>query len=209
MPEGDNPADGKQDGAGAPQAGDPPKPGKTFTQDELDAIVTDRLRRAVPKDYEELKAKAAKADEAEEAKKSELQKAKDEAKAAKDASAERESRANAKLRRAAILEEAGKQKAIDGDVVVALLTSDATITVDDDGNVAGVTEAVKKLLKDKPVLVAQAGGRPEFGGNDPKSNLEKIAKLERDAQDPKLSHRERSELYAEARRLKLSGSTGS
>ena len=51
--------------------------GKTFTQAELDAIVSDRLKRDRAKyaDYEELKAKAGKLDEIEEASKSELQKA--------------------------------------------------------------------------------------------------------------------------------------
>jgi len=55
--------------------------GRTFTQAELDAILTDRLARERAKypDYEALKAKAAKYDEAEEASKSELQKAQDRA----------------------------------------------------------------------------------------------------------------------------------
>lgn len=50
---------------------------KTFTQAELDAIVSDRLKRDRAKyaDYEELKAKAGKLDKIEEASKSELQKA--------------------------------------------------------------------------------------------------------------------------------------
>ena len=50
---------------------------RTFTQSELDAIVTERLRRDRAKyaDYDELKAKAEKYDEAAEAEKSELQKA--------------------------------------------------------------------------------------------------------------------------------------
>ena len=50
---------------------------RTFTQAELDAIVKERLRRERERhaDYDELKAKAAKFDEAEEASKSELQKA--------------------------------------------------------------------------------------------------------------------------------------
>ena len=47
---------------------------KTFTQAELDAVVKDRLKREREKysDYEDLKAKAAKFDEAEEANKTEL-----------------------------------------------------------------------------------------------------------------------------------------
>ena len=50
---------------------------KTFTQDELNAILGERLAREREKfaDYDSLKEKAAKFDEAEEASKSELQKA--------------------------------------------------------------------------------------------------------------------------------------
>jgi len=53
---------------------------KTFTQAEMDAIIGERLNRLKAKyaDYDELKGKAAKFDEAEEASKSELQKAVDE-----------------------------------------------------------------------------------------------------------------------------------
>lgn len=53
------------------------KTGKTFTQEELNAIVGTRLReeRAKYADYETLKEKAAKFDAAEEASKTELQKA--------------------------------------------------------------------------------------------------------------------------------------
>lgn len=56
---------------------------RTFTQAELDSIVKDRLARERGKyaDYEELKAKATKFDEAEEANKSELQKATEKAQA--------------------------------------------------------------------------------------------------------------------------------
>ena len=51
--------------------------GRTFTQAEMDAIIGDRLARERAKysDYEEVKAKAAKFDKAEEAQKTELQKA--------------------------------------------------------------------------------------------------------------------------------------
>lgn len=59
------------------------EPERTFTQSELDAIVRDRLARERGKyaDYEELKSKATKFDEAEEASKSELQKATEKANA--------------------------------------------------------------------------------------------------------------------------------
>ena len=54
---------------------------KTFTQEEVDSIVRDRLQRERAKhaDYDTLKAKAEKFDEFEEAQKSELQKAHDRA----------------------------------------------------------------------------------------------------------------------------------
>jgi len=50
---------------------------RTFTQDEVNAIIADRLKRESSKysDYESLRAKASKFDEMEEANKSELQKA--------------------------------------------------------------------------------------------------------------------------------------
>lgn len=56
-------------------------PEKTFTQDEVNKIVGERLARESAKyaDYETLKDKAAKFDEQEEASKSELQKAQDKA----------------------------------------------------------------------------------------------------------------------------------
>lgn len=59
---------------------------RTFTQDELNAIVNDRLGREKAKysDYEAMKEKAAKYDELEEAKKSELQKANETVTALKD-----------------------------------------------------------------------------------------------------------------------------
>ncbi|MBQ2680458.1 MAG: hypothetical protein IJF97_00825 [Eggerthellaceae bacterium] len=54
---------------------------RTFTQEQVDNIVRERLARAKaepPADYEELKAKAAKYDEAQEAAKSDLQRATEE-----------------------------------------------------------------------------------------------------------------------------------
>ena len=58
----------------------------TFTQDELNSIVNDRLKRERAKyeDYEALKAKASKYDELEEANKTELEKAHEKAKALED-----------------------------------------------------------------------------------------------------------------------------
>lgn len=70
MPENTETVDNATQGA-------PAEPERTFTQAEMDAIIGERLKRDRAKyaDYDELKAKAAKYDEAEEANKSELQKA--------------------------------------------------------------------------------------------------------------------------------------
>lgn len=61
-------------------------PERTFTQAELDAVISERLSRERAKyaDYETLKQKAVKFDEAEEASKSELQKAQEKASAYKE-----------------------------------------------------------------------------------------------------------------------------
>ncbi len=60
------------------ESGDPkpPSDSKTFTQDDLDRIVAERLRREREKhsDYDELKAKAGRLDELEASNKSELEK---------------------------------------------------------------------------------------------------------------------------------------
>lgn len=69
--------------AGQPGGGDEPR---TFTQEQVDRIVQERLARAKstpPADYDDLKAKAARLDEIEESKKTELQRANDAAARAK------------------------------------------------------------------------------------------------------------------------------
>lgn len=137
---------------------------KTFTQDELDRIVGQRVaseRKKYP-DYDELKAKAAKADELESAQKSELQKANDRAeKAEKErdtAIAERDAaKEEAQESKIAVevLAEAQKAGAIDPRDVLGLLPK-GKVTIGDDGQVAGHEDAVKALLEGKPHLVGKA-----------------------------------------------------
>ena len=77
-------------GEQAPAAGEPAQD-RTFTQEDVDRIVKERLARAKaqpPADYEELKAKAAKYDEAQEAAKSELERANERAAKAEKALAD-------------------------------------------------------------------------------------------------------------------------
>lgn len=200
MPDDKKPSDGGEAGDANGGAEDdkkvvqPEAKKLDLTQEDLDRIIADRVRRAQPADYEALKAKAAKQDAAEAAEKSDTQKAKDAQAEAERKAAERTSKADAKLRRAAILAEAVAQNAADSDIVIALLAGDDGITVGDDGEVSGVKDAVKKLLKDKPVLVkgktpGASGG--EFGGNDQKTLPERIRELEAAGK------------YGEARDLKI------
>lgn len=176
-------------GAGNPPSGGlgtpptPPEPPKKLemTQEDFDRIIAERVARAKPKDYDDLVKLRDEQAAAEEAKKTDLQKERDARKAADEKASERVSKADQRLKRAAILAEAVAQKASDSDIVVALLMGSENIEVDEDGEVKGVAEAVKKLLKDKPVLVAGTSSRSggEFGGADNQTIGEKITELER------------------------------
>ena len=86
-------------------------PAKTFTQEQVDSIVRERLARAKatpPDDYEELKAKAAKYDEAQEAAKSELERANERAARAEAALEE----ANAKMAHDALVARVARETGV-------------------------------------------------------------------------------------------------
>lgn len=211
MPENTPPPDsGAGTGAGAP-AGDPPNPPEppkpvTFeSQEALDRMIADRLRRAVPADYADLQELKKKVDAEEEAKKTEQQKAEDARKEAEKKAREREQRANVKLIRAEVLAEAAAQNALDGDIVAQLLQGSKDIKVDDEGEVIGAKEAVAALLASKPVLVKGKPGASgaEFGGSDPKTAVAKIAELEQKMNNPQLPLSERQNAGREARALKM------
>lgn len=202
------------DGAGTgtePEGNKPPTPPETpkkldITQEELDRIIADRVRRAKPDDYDDLLKMKAERDAEVEAKKTEEQRKEDERKERERKTNEKNSKANAKLIRAEVIAEALAQNVIDADIVVALLSGSKDIKVDDDGEVTGAKEAVAQLLTDKPMLIkgsksSSAGG--EFGGNDPKTTVAKIAELEQRMNDPKLTLSERQEAGREARAIKM------
>lgn len=211
MPEANPPANSGA-GTGTPPEGTPPTPPEApkkleFTQEELDRIIADRVRRARPDDYDDLLKLKSERDAEAEAKKTELEKERDARKAAEKSAKELSSKANTRLVRAEILSEAVAQNAADSDIVIALLAGSKDITVDEEGNVLGVKTAVEALLKNKPVLVkgkgtpSASGG--EFGGDDPKTKLAKIADLERIMNDPSKSNTERANAGREARLLKF------
>lgn len=175
---------------------------RTFSQADVDRIVQDRLARESAKyaDYDDLKKRVTEADEAG---KTELTKAQERAQKAEEAAKAAEDRSRLILRRGAIISEATSQGAVDADTVYALLASDDTIVVAKDDSVAGARDAVAALLKAKPFLKGEAGGKPsggkpggQFGGNDPASVRDRIAQLESEGK------------HGEARRLKIEQGLG-
>jgi hypothetical protein len=140
----------------------PPDPEpRTFTQEQVDRIVQDRLARAKatpPSDYEELKAAKAELDTLKESQKTELEKAQARAEAAeKERERVAEEAREIKLR-SAIVTEAAKpdRKVVDPDLVATLLTPD--VEFDDNQNPTNIAEAMDQLLEQRPYLVASDGG---------------------------------------------------
>lgn len=157
--------EGTLDVTGFSVSGEEVLPGKaearTFSQDDLDRIVKDRLARQKSQfaDYEDLKAKAARLDEVEAANLSELEKAQ---KAAADAAAEldriRTEAQEARLT-AAILAEVAKadRKVVDPEAALRLLDR-STLELGEDGVPTNTADAVDALLEARPFLVSSVGG---------------------------------------------------
>lgn len=124
---------------------------RSFTQAELDKIVSDRLKRQAAQysGHEDLKKKAAEYDKLQEAQKTALQKEQERAEAAEKKAADAETRANRALIRAAVVAEATKLRAISPEDVLAVLEADS-VTIGDDGEPTGVAEAVRKALDARP-----------------------------------------------------------
>lgn len=127
---------------------------QTFTQDDVNRIVAQRLARAKtepPADYAELKEKAAKYDEAQEAAKSELQKATERAERAERELADYRSAAE----RAAKVAEVARDTGVDADILGAM-TGD-------------IEENARLLASKRPTVYATDSGEQTIGGatNDP------------------------------------------
>jgi len=134
---------------------------ETFTQEQVQRIVTDNVRKERAKfaDYGEVKARLA---ELEDKDRTELERAQAAAKDSDAKAAAAVARANQLAVRSAITAAASRAGAVDPDLVVALLA--AGTTLDDDGNVAGdVDRAVVELLEAKPYLRAN-GSAPAASG---------------------------------------------
>ncbi|MDI6872141.1 MAG: hypothetical protein QME79_12515 [Bacillota bacterium] len=187
-----NPNPGGEKGGGEPNGGEKGAGKVSFTEEqqaEIDRLIAERLSRAEKKGAKsalETKAKelgfesveametALKAHrEAEDKKKSDLEREKEaRVKAESEAKAAKES-AKQMLIRAALLVEAGKAGAVDPEDVVVLASREG-IEVGEDGKVTGADKAVQVLVKAKPHLFKAAGvGTPganfrgDQGSDDP------------------------------------------
>lgn len=140
--------------------------GKTFTQEQLNKIVEDRLRREKQtylKEQKVLLEKAKKYDELEEQNKTELQKLQELAEAEKTRAAQAEERLRAQTLQNKILSVAADLHVIDVDVVQMALEKQ-TFEVGDDGQPIGVEAAVKELLAAKPYLVGKQTSSGKVNG---------------------------------------------
>lgn len=157
-----------------------PEPEKTFTQADVDRIVTGRLSKF--SDYDDLKKKAQAHDKALEAAKSEQEKAVDAAR--KEGESTATQRANTRLVGAEVRAQAAGARFHDPTDAIAQLQSAGKlegIKVADDGSVDADT--VKGLLKEladaKPYLVASDDGKPppSFGGGPRKTEPARAGSL--------------------------------
>tara|TARA_Y100000310_G_scaffold247132_1_gene252660 strand:- start:3350 stop:4042 length:693 start_codon:yes stop_codon:yes gene_type:complete len=144
--------------------GDPPKePAKTFTQEEVNALMG-RVRaeaKAPFQDYDTLKERAAKADELERAQMTEAQKM--------AADLEQEKRTNADLKgsianvniSAEVKVQAAKMGIVDPDAAL-LLVNRSGITYSAENGVQGAEEALKTLVGEKAYLVGTGPLPPDL-----------------------------------------------
>lgn len=153
---------------------------KTFTQEEVNRLIQERVARVkaeTPPDYAELQAKAARLDEIEAANATELERAQKRAEEAEAKLAAATEVAAITSRRAAVIAAASKAGAVDPEVVAELLANSDAVTIDDAGRVTGADTAVKALLEEKTFLAGpghsidqgQGQGRGSTAGEDAKS----------------------------------------
>lgn len=147
--------------------------GQTYTQDQIDAMIANRLERERKKfaDYDELKKAAEKLRELEQAQLSEQERIAAELETEKQARQQAEqiaeqarNEARATLLRAAVLAEAGRQRARVPDDAWRLVDQ-SLLTLSEEGTVSGAEQAVKTLIEagrlpvmDKPAAPSLDGG---------------------------------------------------
>lgn len=151
------------------QLGDGAKGGqstpKTFTQEDLDRIVSDRVARATKQfgDYEDLKAAKAELDKLQAASKTELERATDRAAESERRSLQLETAlADAQLK-STVLSAAARKGLVDPDAAFRLLDR-SQIVFDKAGDPTNLDTVLDDLLRAKPYLSGKPGNGSGEGG---------------------------------------------
>lgn len=116
------------------------------SQKEFDEVIQARVNRAVKKTEEENAANKAKENM------TEIERIKAEKAESDKRAVEATNRANKTLIRAEVISQATKLNIVDPSAAFALMDTE-NITIDDNGNVKGVSVSLKALIKDKPYLI--------------------------------------------------------
>ena len=125
----------------------------TFTQEQLEGIVKQRIERERKKyaDYEDIKAKAALYNQTLEGQKSEQQKLQEQLAETQAQLLAREVEAKTSTLKSAVIQQAATKGFTDPEDAFRLIDA-AELTLQDDGTVAGLAPALDKLLRAKPYL---------------------------------------------------------
>lgn len=161
---------------------DPKEETKTFTQEQLDEVLTKRLERERKKyeDYDDIKAKLADFEKAEEERKKQEMSAVERLQAEKEEEAKKaleaselaqkaQDQANTRILNTEIKSVARTLNANDPSDVLALLDK-SDIEIDEEGNLQGVESAVEALKASKPWMFKQVIGVDASGGANPATN---------------------------------------
>lgn len=139
-------------GAGAEGAGGESNYTPPATQADLDRIIQDRLKRAKPADYDDLKSKAAEYDKYKESSKTEQQKAIDAARA--EGAQEVTGKFTTRIVNADIRATAATLGFSDPQDAIALFGDISKVEINDDGPDAKAIKArLDEIAKDKPYLL--------------------------------------------------------
>ena len=153
---------GKQSDGGNTQGQTP----VTFTQEQLDAILADRLGRQNAKfaDYDDLKSAAAKWQEAQDDQKSDLDKLQDKLTAAEGARDTAMQQVKETLIRAAFVN-AASQLNVTHPADAYNLADRSQVSIDDNGQVIGADVAVKALVDSGRIPVKGKAPAPNLNGS--------------------------------------------
>lgn len=151
---------GTQTPGGASAAGGETPAEKTFTQQELDRIIAERLKRQRDAfgDVEAMKTKAAEYDKLQEAAKTEQQKITERLQALERERDQALQKAHDRLIRSAFLAEAARAGVAHPEDVFALADRSG-VALDEADNVTGVAEAVKAVVEAGRVPLVNSGGQ--------------------------------------------------